>query len=277
MSVSVSLSLSADETRALHYDIYSGSSIGHPKEKIATESYSLFKMFPSRLLIQATVLVGLIISGDGFLGVDLQRPLLGYSRKTNDKKAQAAVADSRKNARASTLLQMSSIGNLGKGLRKKKLKPFVRYLEVECWKRAEMRDLEPVLQAVAEACKQINRIVQRAKTDDLYGVATGIDGNPLDGTNIQGEVQQKLDVICNTIMLRTFCGSSKAIHSVASEEEDFPRCCADIMVRTKHGQKAVPSYTASHLMLPFRYLRRMIRPLQSEIISLSLIRLVSYL
>ena len=134
--------------------------------------------------------------------------------------------------RDSTALLMSSIGTLGsKSLRKKKLQTFNRYLEVECWKQAELRDLEPVLQAVAEACKQINRIVQRAKTDDLYGVALGPDGTPLDTTNIQGEVQQKLDIVCNTYMLRAFCGCSSAIHSVASEEEDEPRCCADIMVR----------------------------------------------
>jgi hypothetical protein len=125
-----------------------------------------------------------------------------------------------------------SIGSFtGSPLRKKKLKTFVRYLEVECWKRAELRELEPALQAIADACKQINRIVQRAQTDDLYGVAVDVDGNPLDETNVQGEVQQKLDVICNTIMLRAFCGSSKSIHSVASEEEDEPRCCADVMVR----------------------------------------------
>lgn len=132
----------------------------------------------------------------------------------------------------STCLYMSSVGSLGKGLRKKKLKSFNRYLEIEGWKRAELRDLEPVLQAVAEACKQINRIVQRAKTDDLYGVAVGVDGTPLDGTNIQGEVQQKLDVLCNSIMLRAFCGASYSIHSVASEEEDQPRCCSDVMVRS---------------------------------------------
>jgi Fructose-1-6-bisphosphatase, N-terminal domain len=130
-----------------------------------------------------------------------------------------------------TALSMSSIGTLGgKGLRKKKLQTFNRYLEVECWKQSELRGLEPVLQAVAEACKQINRIVQRAKTDDLYGAALGPDGKPLDTTNIQGEVQQKLDVVCNTFMLRAFCGCSTAIHSVASEEEDEPRCCADVMV-----------------------------------------------
>ena len=114
--------------------------------------------------------------------------------------------------------------------KKKKLKTFVRYLEIECWKRPELRELEPVLQAVADACKQINRIVQRAQTDDLYGVALGPDGKPLDD-NIQGEVQQQLDVLCNTIMLRAFCGCSSSIHSVASEEEDEPRCCSDVMVR----------------------------------------------
>lgn len=126
-----------------------------------------------------------------------------------------------------------SVGTLSSGagpLRKKNLKTFDRYLEVECWKRPELRGLEPTLQAIASACKQINRIVQRAQTDDLYGVALDSEGNPLEDTNIQGEVQQKLDVICNTIMLRAFCGSSKSIHSVASEEEDEPRCCADVMV-----------------------------------------------
>lgn len=117
-----------------------------------------------------------------------------------------------------------------KGLVKKSLQSFQRYLEIECWKRADLRELEPVLQAVAEACKQINRIVQRAQTDDVYGVALDENGNPLDETNVQGEVQQKLDVLCNTIMLQAFCGSSKCIHSIASEEEDEPRCCSDIMV-----------------------------------------------
>ena len=114
--------------------------------------------------------------------------------------------------------------------KRKDLKQFTRYLEVECWKRAELRGLEPVLQAIADACKQINRIVQRAQTDDIYGAAVDSQGNPLDGTNVQGEVQQKLDVLCNTIMMRAFCGSSKVIAGVASEEEDVPRCCADVMV-----------------------------------------------
>lgn len=117
-----------------------------------------------------------------------------------------------------------------KQLRKKKLQNFQRYLEVECWKRKDLRGLESVLQAVASACKQINRIVQRAQTDDVYGVALDSAGNPL-SDNVQGETQQKLDVLCNTIMLQAFCGSSRQIHSIASEEEDKPRCCSDVMVR----------------------------------------------
>jgi len=112
---------------------------------------------------------------------------------------------------------------------KKDLKTFQRYLEIETWRNSEFRDLEPVLRSVAESCKQINRIVQRAQTDDLYGIALGTDGKPLDD-NVQGEVQQQLDVLCNTIMLRAFCGGgSSSIHSVASEEEDEPRCCSDVM------------------------------------------------
>lgn len=112
---------------------------------------------------------------------------------------------------------------------KKNLKTFQRYLEIETWRNTQFRDLEPVLRSVAESCKQINKIVQRAQTDDLYGVAMGTDGKPLD-ENVQGEVQQQLDVLCNTIMLRAFCGGgSSSIHSVASEEEDEPRCCSDVM------------------------------------------------
>jgi len=114
--------------------------------------------------------------------------------------------------------------------KKKNLKTFNRYLEIESWKRGpSARDLEPVLQAIGEACKQINRIVQRAQTDDLYGVATDENGNPLED-NIQGEVQQKLDLVCNAIMLKQFCGSSKGIiAAVASEEEDTTRSCSSVM------------------------------------------------
>ena len=139
--------------------------------------------------------------------------------------------------RRRTQLQSSSLDPVNsplpkpKIIKKKNLKTFARYLEVECWREAQLRSLEPVLLAVADACKQISRIVARAMTDDIYGAAVGKDGLPLE-ENVQGETQQKLDVLCNTIMLRAFCGSSRSINSVASEEEDETRCCSDIMVRS---------------------------------------------
>lgn len=133
-----------------------------------------------------------------------------------------------------------SDNNNNRSPKKKDLRQFSRYLEVECWKRAELRSLEPVLYSVANACKEINRIVQRAQTDDIYGAAAvavdvngsvgGITTTTTTNTNIQGEVQQKLDVLCNAYLLRAFCGSSRVIHSVASEEEDEPRCCSVVMV-----------------------------------------------
>jgi hypothetical protein len=131
-------------------------------------------------------------------------------------------------------------GGAGK-MKKKKLTSFPRYLEVECWKRQDLRGLESVLQSFAEACKQMSRIIQRAQTDDVYGYynsnnddaadAITATGNNKKNKNVQGEVQQKLDVLCNTILLRAFCGGGRQIHSVASEEEDDPRCCSDVMVR----------------------------------------------
>ena len=64
----------------------------------------------------------------------------------------------------------------------------------------------------------IRFIVQRAETDDLYGAAVDpLTGQLLD-ENVQGEVQHQLDVLCNTYMLRAFCGGSDgAIGPVASE------------------------------------------------------------
>ena len=113
-------------------------------------------------------------------------------------------------------------------LKKKDLRTLQRFLEVECWKSPSIRNLDRTLLTVSDACKQINRIVQRAQTDDLYGAAL----DPVTGLqvedNVQGEVQQQLDVLCNTLMLRAFC-SNDAVSAVASEEEPLPRSCADVM------------------------------------------------
>lgn len=115
-------------------------------------------------------------------------------------------------------------------MKKKDLRTLQRFLEVECWKLPAIRTLDRTLLAAADACKQINRIVQRAQTDDLYGAAI----DPMTGeaaeVNVQGEEQQQLDVLCNTIMMRAFCGtSSNDVCAVASEEEPLPRSCADVM------------------------------------------------
>jgi fructose-1,6-bisphosphatase I len=134
-------------------------------------------------------------------------------------------------------------------LKKKDLRTLQRFLEVECWKSPSIRNLDRTLLGVSDACKQINRIVQRAQTDDLYGAAL----DPLTGLqvdeNIQGEVQQQLDVLCNTLMLRAFCGASNnAVCAVASEEEPLPRSCADVMgydvVSFKGDQHAEGDYVA---------------------------------
>ena len=171
------------------------------------------------------------------LHLDNYEKYRGLTSLWNDNEVLLAA---NKNDHSSTKLNLSSpsrdpgfvLGPNAGGAkqRKKKLKQFSRYIEIECWKRQELRELESVLCSISEACKQINRIVQRAQTDDLYGNAVDEDGIQLD-ENIQGEVQQKLDVVCNTIMLRTFCGSSTSIAAVASEEEDCPRTCCDVMVR----------------------------------------------
>lgn len=151
-----------------------------------------------------------------------------YLKKAQQLKVTTAVFSSVDNVEQPR--RVSSLA--GPRQKKKKLKTFSRYLEIESWKRGpSARDLEPVLRSVGEACRQINRIVQRAQTDDLYGVAVDENGKPLEDTNIQGEVQQKLDVVCNAIMLKQFCGSSKGvIAAVASEEEEVPRGCPDVMV-----------------------------------------------
>ena len=167
----------------------------------------------------------------------LQAPISGFcpgiffSELLSSTQTSSRLFQSSK--RSSSVGSLEGAGSASKQqlTKKKELKTFPRYLEVECWRRLDLRPLQPVLIAVADACKQINRIVQRAMTDDVYGAAVDVDGNPLDD-NIQGEVQQKLDVLCNTFFVRAFCGSSSAIHYIASEEEDVPRCCSDVMAST---------------------------------------------
>lgn len=178
---------------------------------------------PRKLCTTILVLLTTFVNNNSFTSLAFQQQLVGVRHDA------LAVTTTTPVSKTSTT-RLFALPSTPKS-QKKKLKTFQRYLEIECWKNTQLRELEPVLQAVAESCKQINRIIQRAQTDDLFGVATGKDGKPLEDTNVQGEVQQQLDVLCNTYMLRAFCGSASCISMVASEEEDDARCCSDVMVR----------------------------------------------
>jgi fructose-1,6-bisphosphatase I/sedoheptulose-1,7-bisphosphatase len=74
-------------------------------------------------------------------------------------------------------------------------------------------DLGALIADVALACKAISH---RITTGALTGVLGGTDV-----TNVQGEEQQKLDVLANDIFLRTNEGSGR-LAGMASEELDLP-------------------------------------------------------
>src|SRR5687768_3982001 len=70
-----------------------------------------------------------------------------------------------------------------------------------------------ILSALAISAKMIAAHVRRARLDDVLGTV----GNQ----NVQGEQQQKLDVIANEILLRTL-GGREGVSIVASEENEEP-------------------------------------------------------
>jgi fructose-1,6-bisphosphatase I len=70
-----------------------------------------------------------------------------------------------------------------------------------------------ILSALSISAKMIAAHVRRARLDDVLGTV----GNQ----NVQGEQQQKLDVIANEILLRTL-GGREGVAIVASEENEEP-------------------------------------------------------
>lgn len=70
-----------------------------------------------------------------------------------------------------------------------------------------------ILSALSISAKMISSHVRRARLDDVLGTV----GNQ----NVQGEQQQKLDVIANEILLRTL-GGREGVAIVASEENEEP-------------------------------------------------------
>ena len=75
----------------------------------------------------------------------------------------------------------------------------------------EYADLAALILAVADACKGISALVSRGALADVLGA----DG----AQNVQGEVQQKLDVLANDRLIEAAKASGQ-VRAVASEEED---------------------------------------------------------
>ena len=80
-----------------------------------------------------------------------------------------------------------------------------------------------ILSALSISAKMIASHVRRARLDDVLGTV----GNE----NVQGEQQQKLDVIANEILLRTL-GGREGVAIVASEENEEP-----VILRTDDSQE----------------------------------------
>ncbi len=70
-----------------------------------------------------------------------------------------------------------------------------------------------ILSALSISAKVISSKIRRARLEDVLG-ALGTD-------NVQGETQQKLDVIANEVLLRTLAGR-EGVAIVASEENEQP-------------------------------------------------------
>jgi len=93
-------------------------------------------------------------------------------------------------------------------------KTFRQNIQKEAWLSHEMNELLPILFSIELACGDINRLIRRVDINNLVGLQNKI--------NIQGEQQQKLDKISNTIMKNAVCCSSK-VYVIVSEEEN--ECC----------------------------------------------------
>ncbi len=74
-------------------------------------------------------------------------------------------------------------------------------------------DFSWILSALSISAKMISAQVRRARLEDVLGSAGG--------ENVQGETQQKLDVIANEILLRNLAGR-QGVAVVASEENEQP-------------------------------------------------------
>ena len=200
------------------------------KQFTVSGASSSFKTQIMRSLLHLALLPSLVVAFVPLIGP--LNPLVKQMLIPNPSITVQSQGLSSSSVSSSTSLNLTPDGSSSPpnltNLKKKRLMSFERYLEVECWSQPELKALEPVLSSVATACVQISKMVSRAQTDDIYGAAMDSSGQILD-SNIQGETQQKLDVVCNEIMLRAFCSASGNVAAVASEEEDEARPCKAVM------------------------------------------------
>jgi fructose-1,6-bisphosphatase I len=90
----------------------------------------------------------------------------------------------------------------------------------------EAAALSWILSALSISAKIIASRVRRARLDDVLGGAGS--------ENVQGEQQQKLDVIANEVLLRTL-GGREGMAVVASEENEEP-----VILRERHEDPGTP-------------------------------------
>merc|ERR550514_2371161 len=81
---------------------------------------------------------------------------------------------------------------------------------------SKYQEMESLMASIQMACKQIASLVTRAGISDLTGLEEG--GGSV---NVQGEEQEKLDVISNDVLKNALRYSGK-VGVVGSEEEDVP-------------------------------------------------------
>ena len=103
---------------------------------------------------------------------------------------------------------------------------FDRWLEVETWRQPALKDVKPALAQMAGCCRQIAGLVRNAHINGLTGLAGQDDGAA--SVNIQGEEQKKLDIVTNDL-LKTWLCASGTLYCVASEEEDEPCTCSNVI------------------------------------------------
>lgn len=137
-------------------------------------------------------------------------------------------------------------------LKKKDLRTLARFLEVECWKSPGIRKLDRALLAVSDACKQINRIVQRAQTDDLYGAAL----DPLTGKFIMSFFISSLFVLLLCIardfrwFLVDYERNHQSLSCPTSERRFLFGHCCNLILTSSFDTTQIP-LTLSHSFMIF--------------------------